>query len=197
MIELLHQQGNKFKQLFLIQFHTFFLNSNVMRFTKDQIDGICKDIRYPNEFFLDLIFDEDQSSNISIYEEDVSKWKNVLSDFLMKSFKSKTLVNTNNVVINSNLKKKENEKKLLDSVYKENDAINKENLDSNSNSSNEKNEKEDDFNLLKSNTMDKAKNVLEKFSKDKKKNEKDEEEDEDEEDEDIEKYLKNLENKKK
>ena len=91
-----------------------------MRFTKDQIDGICKDIRYPNDFFLDLIFDEDQSSNVSAYEEDVSKWKNVLSDFLMKSFKSNKHFddNTNNNIKNSEMNKRENEKKLLENLLK-------------------------------------------------------------------------------
>jgi len=189
MIELLHQQGNKFKQLFLIQFHTFFINSNILRFTKDQIDGICKDIRYPNEFFLDLIFDEDQSSNISAYEEDISKWKNVLSDFLMKSFKSKPIDNTpstNKEGENIN----EDGKKILEKMYKESDHTNK---DLSSSSSEKSSEKDDDMHLLKSTTMDKAKDILEKFSK--KDNTKDEDEEDD--DEDLENYLKNLENKKK
>ena len=186
MIELLHQQGSKFKQLFIIQFHTFFINSNIMRFTKDQIDGICKDIRYPNEFFLDLIFDEDQSSNISAYEEDVSKWKNVLSDFLMKSFKSKQVDD------NIEISKKEKEKKLLENIYKETDPSQKDLSELNSS---EKSEKEDDLALLMSNTMDKAKNILEKYSKNKNSQEENEENEED--DQDIENYLKNLENKKK
>ncbi len=189
MIELLHQQGNKFKQLFLIQFHTFFINSNIMRFTKDQIDGICKDIRYPNEFFLDLIFDEDQSSNISAYEEDISKWKNVLSDFLMKSFKSKPIDNTPYVgKEGENIK--EDGKKILKKIYKESEHTNK---DLSSSSSEKSSDKDDDMHLLKSTTIDKAKDILDKYSK--KDNTK--EEDEEDDDEDLENYLKNLENKKK
>lgn len=166
-----------------------------MRFTKDQIDGICKDIRYPNDFFLDLIFDEDQSSNVSAYEEDVSKWKNVLSDFLMKSFKSNKHFddNTNNNIKNSEMNKRENEKKLLENLYKENESPHKDIIESNSSS--DKIEKEDDLALLMSNTMDKAKNILEKYSKNN--NSQEEKEEDEEDDEDIENYLKNLENKKK
>lgn len=191
LIELLHQQGGKFKQLFVVQFHTFFINSNIMRFTKDQIDGICKDIRYPHEFFLDLIFDEDQSSNISAYEEDISKWKNVLSDFLMKSFKAKPIDNT---PISNNIekeKKKDDEKKILEKLYTDSDNSSKEANLSNS----DKSEKDDDLHLLKSNTIDKANDILEKFSK--KGNTNEEEDDEDDDDEDLENYLKNLENQKK
>ena len=189
MIELLHQQGNKFKQLFIIQFHTFFINSNILRFTKDQIDGICKDIRYPNEFFLDLIFDEDQSSNISAYEEDISKWKNVLSDFLIKSFKTKPI--DNSPLVNREESYKKVNEKILEKIYSEKEETIK---DITSSMSSEKNsDKDDDMHLLKSNTMDKAKDILEKYSK--KDNTK--EEDEDDDDEDIENYLKNLENQKK
>ena len=92
MIEILHQQkGGKFKQLFVIQFNTFFVNDNILRFTKDQIDGVCKDIRYPNDFFIDLIYDDKQNKNVSIYETEVAKWKNIISDFIMKSFKNMTI----------------------------------------------------------------------------------------------------------
>jgi hypothetical protein len=78
-------------------------------------------------------------------------------------------------------------------LYTENDVNNSGSSKEINSSNSEKSDKEDDLHLLKSNTIDKAKNILEKFSKNNSK----EDEDEDEEDEDIENYLKNLENQKK
>ena len=87
VLEVLHHQGNKFRQLFLIQFHTFFIHESGIRFTRDQIDGICKDIRYPNEFFIDLLFDDNQNKDIPMYEDDVARWKNIISDFIIRSYR--------------------------------------------------------------------------------------------------------------
>jgi hypothetical protein len=141
MIEVLHQtKAGKFKQLFVIQFNSFFVKDNVLRFTKDKIDGVCKDIRYPNEFFIDLIFDEMQNKNVSIYESEVTKWKSVMSDFIMKSFKQVGPVDVE--------EKKEEEKKP-------------ERL---SHASDDKEEKDEDV-TTKPNTLNKAAEILKTFSK--------------------------------
>lgn len=194
----------------MIQFHTFFITDNGVRFTKDKIDGISKDIRYPNEFFIDLIFDENKSQSINTFDEDVSKWKNIISDFILKGYKNvksdnKEIINvlskenqsTNQVFRNVNDEKINNkETYVLD---------NKEILSSKSVSSEDFHdyhdvEKEGDLGDIRSkpNTINKAQELLQKFSMsaDSKTSKKDHNEDE-EDDEDIENYLKNLENKTK
>jgi len=186
LLEMLHynQEENKFKQLFVIQFHSLFVSGNSTRFTKDQIDGICKDIRYPNEFFIDIIFDEDKATTISTYEEDVAKWKNIISDFIMKSYKSNpnpvTAVNT------SNVSHKINEDKLEVTT-----AVNSEDIEHKENE-----EKEEDV-TIKHNTLNKAQEILNKFKESKETQQDDEEEEEDNDDDDIENYLKSLESKTK
>lgn len=83
IIEVLHYSNKKFKQLFLIQFNTLFTDiSELTRFTKDDIDGVCKDIRYPNEFYIDLFYDNSQVEEISVYEEYINSWKSSLSKFI-------------------------------------------------------------------------------------------------------------------
>ncbi len=139
MIEVLHQtKSGKFKQLFVIQFNSFFVKDNILRFTKDKIDGVCKDIRYPNEFFIDLIFDEQQNIDVSIYESDVTKWKSVMSDFIMKSFKQVGPVET----------EEKTEEKKPERV---------------SNASEEKEEKDEDI-TNRPNTINKASQILRSFS---------------------------------
>lgn len=88
ILEVLHFQEDRFKQLFILQFNTLFLNGNSLRFTKDQIDGVCKDLRYPEQFFIDLIFDSDKNIQSNNFEEDVIKWKNIISDFIVKGYKN-------------------------------------------------------------------------------------------------------------
>jgi len=44
--------------MFRAAFHTGYVPPNVLRLTKSQLDGACKDKRYPNDFFLDLIFEK-------------------------------------------------------------------------------------------------------------------------------------------
>jgi hypothetical protein len=133
----------------------------MLRFTKDTIDGVCKDIRYPNEFFIDLIFDEEMNKSISMYETDVSKWKSIISDFVFKSFKT----GSSNEITESSEVKTEN-------------TVNTTLVSSSSS------EVEEDV-TTKPNTVNKAEEILQKFSS------KDEEEIED----DMEDYLKSLENK--
>jgi hypothetical protein len=184
LLEMLHynEQENKFKQLFVIQFHSFFINGNSTRFTKDQIDGICKDIRYPNEFFIDIIFDEDKATTISTYEEDVAKWKNIISDFIMKSYKSNSISNAT-VSTNTNLQENEEYSKIKTAIKTEDND-------------HKANEEKDEDVTLKHNTLNKAQEILNKF-KESKENKEGEEEEEDDDDDDIEDYLRSLENKTK
>ena len=84
-IEVLHKTEGRFKLLFVIQFNTLFINDNAIRFSKDMIDGIYKDIRYPNEFFIDLMFDADKEVTLSQYDEETLRWKSLMGEFILKS----------------------------------------------------------------------------------------------------------------
>jgi hypothetical protein len=44
--------------MFRAAFHTGYVPPNVLRLTKSQLDGACTDKRYPDDFFLDLIFEK-------------------------------------------------------------------------------------------------------------------------------------------
>jgi hypothetical protein len=191
VLEVLHHNAeeNKFKQLFLIQFHTFFITENGIRFSKDMLDGICKDIRYPDEFFIDLLFDDYKTTQISTYEDEVSKWKNIISDFILKGYKNLSIGNNleNNSNSNSNSNEALNNKERNDKAEKiENEKIQK-------NLNTLELEKDDEF-TSKPNTENKAQEILQKFAASNKSKEDSLSEEEDEE-EDIENYLKNLENK--
>jgi hypothetical protein len=43
--------------MFRAAFHTGYVPPNVMRLTKEQLDGACRDKRFPDDFFVDLIFE--------------------------------------------------------------------------------------------------------------------------------------------
>lgn len=212
VLEVLHYSDveNKFKQLFLIQFHTFFINESGIRFTKDKIDGICKDIRYPDEFFIDLLFDETKSTVISTYEDEVARWKNIISDFILKGYKigsSDKEVNSNspvsdskeenigknldnNLAIQNNIENSERDETIDERKEKTlSKSPEKNDLDTYSN--NDLYDKDEDI-TYKPNTMNKAQEILQKLGGNT--NESDEDE---EDEEDIENYLKNLENKTK
>lgn len=87
IIEVLHKGDNRFKQLFSIQFHSLFITEDAIRFTRDQIDGVCKDIRYPNDFFIDLLFDQTKDVSLSQYDEEIIKFKSLISEYILKSYK--------------------------------------------------------------------------------------------------------------
>lgn len=83
-----NQQNTIMKFLFSIQINTLFLNfdmSSNIKLSKRDIDNIRKDIRYPNEFNIDIIFDSTKSEQRSVYDEDVSRIKNVISEFVIQS----------------------------------------------------------------------------------------------------------------
>lgn len=52
----LTSQGQRVS-MFRAAFHTGYVPPNVMRLTKAQLDGACDDKRFPDDFFLDLIFE--------------------------------------------------------------------------------------------------------------------------------------------
>lgn len=52
----LSSQGQRVS-MFRAAFHTGYVPPNVMRLTKAQLDGACDDKRFPDDFFLDLIFE--------------------------------------------------------------------------------------------------------------------------------------------
>jgi tensin len=57
--------------MFRAAFHTGYVPPNVLRLTKSQLDGACNDDRYPDDFFLDLIFEKvDEDTMATHLEED-------------------------------------------------------------------------------------------------------------------------------
>jgi tensin len=42
--------------MFRATVHTSFVVDNVLRLTRDELDGACQNENYPNDFFIDLIF---------------------------------------------------------------------------------------------------------------------------------------------
>lgn len=157
-----------------------------MRFNKNQIDGICKDIRYPNEFFVDLILDEEQARPLSNYEEDVSKWKAILSEFILKGYKQNDISSSDGGV---DMKLKENPR---------NKDIPSDDVSNMTSISSYDLEKDEDFSN-KPSTLLTAHEILQKFNRAESHSNQDTskggEDEEENEEEDIEEYLKSLENK--
>lgn len=59
LIRCRHLTFNKQRvSMFRAAFHTGYSPANVLRLTKSQLDGACADKRFPNDFFLDLIFEK-------------------------------------------------------------------------------------------------------------------------------------------
>ena len=122
-IEVMHKGEKSFRLLFTIQFNTFFINSNYsIKFSKEQIDSINQDIRYPNDFHLDLIFDSSKEEKISPFDDYSIVWKTMLGEFIVKGLstsrtnkninnENKNITNNNdNIIINKDFSD-ENEKK--------------------------------------------------------------------------------------
>ena len=97
-IEVMHKGDKSFRLLFTIQFNTFFIDSNyTIKFTKEQIDSINQDIRYPNNFCLELAFDASKEEKLSSFDEYSITWKTMLSEFIVKGLsKSGSKKNNNN-----------------------------------------------------------------------------------------------------
>ena len=221
-IEVMHKGTKSFRLLFTIQFNTFFIDTNnTMELYKEDIDSINQDIRYPNDFKIELTFDNKKEEKLSSFDEYSIVWKTMLSEFIVKGYgkvkKEKNIQNNNS---NKNEKKDniniKEEKKNIDNNNNKNVADDKnleekkiENLSKksvgeveNEKKEEKKNEKEDkedkDEDILNqmgntNNTLNQVNNLLKQIEGDSGKNKGEEEQEEDEED--IENYLKNLENK--
>ena len=193
-VEVLHKGEKIIKLLFVIQFNSFFITSDYsIKFSRDQIDSIHKDIRYPTDFFVDLFFDNEKEEKLSPFDDYSIVWKSLLSEFISKSLKEN---------ISLNINKKQNENKVEKNEIKN---INVEdNIDENLNIGNlsykekekEKNNNKDEEILEMGNTnmtLAQVNNLLKQIEGNKHDSHK--YEDDENEDEDIEKYLKSLENK--
>ena len=201
LIEVLHKGEKSLKLLFIIQFKNFFITSNYsIKFSRDQIDSIHKDIRYPTDFFVDLFFDNEKEEKLSSFDDYNIVWKSLLSEFISKSLKENI---SNNEYIKD---KKEEEKKKDDEIkdkFKYNNEIIDDDIDVNLNIENINNKEKEkkknkDEEILEigntNNTLAQVNNLLKQIEGKNNKIE-DEQEDELDDDEDIEKYLKSLENK--
>lgn len=81
----MHKGQKSFRLLFTLQFNTFFINSNYsIKFSKEQIDSINQDIRYPKEFNVDLVFDSSKEEKLSPFDDYSIVWKTMLSEFIVK-----------------------------------------------------------------------------------------------------------------
>lgn len=66
LIRCRHLTFNKKRiSMFRAAFHTGYVPPNVLRLTKSQLDGACNDDRYPDNFFLDLIFEKVDAETIA------------------------------------------------------------------------------------------------------------------------------------
>lgn len=61
---------NQRVSMFRAAFHTGYVPPNVLRLTKTQLDGACLDQRYPDDFFLDLIFEKVDAETASKHFEE-------------------------------------------------------------------------------------------------------------------------------
>ena len=177
-IEVLHKSEKCFKLLFIIQFNTFFINNIYsMKFSRDQIDSIHTDIRYPNDFFVDLHFDNEKEEKLSAFDEYSIYWKSLISELISKSLKQKNEKNNkiknDEINININISDKKEEKN------KEEEIIETGNINNTVDKVNRLLKQLEEKNISNNNN-NKNKNVIEEDI---------------DEDEDIEKYLKSLENK--
>ena len=186
LIEVLHKSKKCFKLLFTIQFNTFFIKTKYsIKFSRDQIDSINDDIRYPTDFFVDLHFDNDKQEILSSFDEYSIYWKSLLSEFVSKSLKEKK--------DNNNKRKEDNNKEENMNDINLNININEETKDKG-------NINEEEINEIgnANNTLDKVNLLLKQLEGNnnlKNDNNKDDIEEDIDEDEDIQKYLKSLENK--
>ena len=66
LIRFRHFKSNQAKiSMFRASIHTSFAVDNIIRLTKDELDGACQNDQYPNDFFIDLIFtDARNQSNL-------------------------------------------------------------------------------------------------------------------------------------
>ena len=191
VIEVLHKGEKSFKLLFVIQFNSFFMTSNYsIKFSRDQIDSIHKDIRYPTDFFVDLFFDNEKEEKLSLFDDYIIFWKSLLSEFISKSLKENAQINESKGKKINDADKLKDKKKIKDNSLK--DDI-EENLKI-ENICKINNKDEEILELSNTNlTLDQVNNFLKQIEGNRKDNNKFD--NDEQEDEDIEKYLMSLENK--
>ena len=207
-VEVMHKGEKSFRLLFTIQFNTFFIDSNYsIKFSKEQIDSINQDIRYPNNFCVELFFDGGKDEKLSPFDEYSITWKTLLSEFIVKGLSNNTKNNSsnntsdkNNKNNNSNQNKnfiKDNENDIKDkkeNFVETNDKINESDKNQKEENKDIKEDKDEDIlnTINTNNTLNQVNDLLKKIEGG---NNNDKEEDNEDDDEDIENYLKNLENK--
>ena len=86
-----------------------------IKFSKEHIDSINQDIRYPNEFYLDLLFDSSKEEKLSPFDDYSIVWKTMLSEFIVKGLNNSK---NNEKNISNNKKEKENENNNKDNNNK-------------------------------------------------------------------------------
>ena len=119
-IEVMHKGDKSFRLLFTIQFNTFFIDSNYsIKFSKEQIDSINQDIRYPNNFCVDLSFDGSKEEKLSPFDEYSITWKTMLSEFIVKGLSKSNSKKSENI---SN-KEKTNKKLVKEDIKNDNNTI--------------------------------------------------------------------------
>ena len=206
LVEVLHKGEKSFKLLFVIQFNSFFMTSNYsIKFSRDQIDSIHKDIRYPTDFFVDLFFDNEKEEKLSPFDDYTIVWKSLLSDFISKSIKENisNAENQKEKILCENKEKNEDNEKKKEEKHEIKIPADENNIDINENLNignlNKENNDVKDDEILElgntNNTLAQVSNLLKLIEGNQNTNNKIEDDEKDEEDEDIEKYLKSLENK--
>jgi hypothetical protein len=210
LVEVLHKGEKAFKLLFVIQFNSFFTTSNYsIKFSRDQIDSIHKDIRYPTDFFVDLFFDNEKEEKLSPFDEYSILWKTMLSEFISKSLKDTSTNNESQKeakAISSNVENNNNKEETKENQIEPDNYLNNKNdndidIDIDNNEEISKGKEKDisnkDEEILEigntNNTLAQVNNLLKQIEGNN--NSSNKYEDDEQDDEDIEKYLKSLENK--
>ena len=189
-IEVMHKGEKSFKLLFTIQFNTFFINSNYsIKFSKEQIDSINQDIRYPNDFNVDLIFDSSKEEKLSPFDDYTIVWKTMLSEFIVKGLANlkRNKKDKNEKTINNKEQIKDNNENKKEKVLNNNQIT-----ETKEKNENKKEEKKEEFTVNnKEKEENEKKEVIfyenekneEKENKEMKENKEDKEDKEDKDDE--------------
>jgi hypothetical protein len=183
-IEVMHKGQKSFRLLFTLQFNTFFMNSNYsIKFSKEHIDSISQDIRYPNDFYLDLKFDSNKEEKLSPFDDYSIVWKTMLSEFIVKGLTNPNSNNNEKKILNQNKNNKEKENNNKDNI------LEKENIINNNSTNNSKEQENKNEIINKINDERKDNNVINNEI-DKKENEDDKKEENDKKDVDENKEIK-------
>jgi tensin len=81
--------GKKRVSMFRAAFHTGYAPPNVLRLTKKQLDGACHDKRYPDDFFLDLIFEKVDPDDIAKLDKEKEESNATVHTEMVKGEKGK------------------------------------------------------------------------------------------------------------